>query len=65
VDCRGYFHWSLLDNFEWSLGFLMRFGLMRTDFVTQQRQWKKSAFWYRDLVTGNALVAEPETKERR
>jgi beta-glucosidase len=57
VDCRGYFHWSLMDNFEWSWGLAMRFGLIRTDFVTQQRAWKKSAFWYRDLARANALEA--------
>jgi len=55
VDCRGYFHWSLMDNFEWNLGLSMRFGLLRTDFSTLERKWKKSAYWYRDLVRRNAL----------
>jgi beta-glucosidase len=55
VDCRGYFHWSLTDNFEWNWGLSMRFGLLRTDFATQARQWKKSAFWYRDLIRANRL----------
>jgi beta-glucosidase len=50
VDCRGYFHWSLMDNFEWAFGRTMRFGLLRTDFVTQERQWRASATWYRDLI---------------
>jgi beta-glucosidase len=54
-DCRGYFLWSLLDNFEWNQGLSMRFGLIRTDFATQAREWKKSAYWYRDLVTSNCL----------
>jgi beta-glucosidase len=50
VDLRGYFVWSLLDNFEWELGFAMRFGLIRVDFATQQRSWRKSAHWYRERV---------------
>jgi beta-glucosidase len=50
VDCRGYFHWTLMDNFEWAYGQSMPFGLLRTDFATQARQWRKSAFWYRDLI---------------
>jgi beta-glucosidase len=57
VDCKGFFHWSLLDNFEWNWGLSMRFGLILTDFVTQERTWKKSAFWYRDLARANALHA--------
>jgi beta-glucosidase len=58
ADCRGYFHWSLLDNFEWSWGSSMRFGLIRTDFGTQERKWKKSAFWYRDLIARGSLDVE-------
>jgi beta-glucosidase len=50
-DCRGYFFWSLLDNFEWSKGLSMRCGLIHTDFASQKREWKKSAFWYRDLIS--------------
>jgi beta-glucosidase len=55
VDCRGYFHWSLTDNFEWNWGLEMRFGLLRIDYHSQERQWKKSAFWYRDLMHTNTL----------
>ncbi len=55
VDCRGFFAWSLMDNFEWNLGLSMRCGLIRTDFATQARTWKKSAFWYRDLVREGAV----------
>jgi beta-glucosidase len=58
VDCRGYFHWSLLDNWEWAYGFSMRFGLLRNDFATQERSWKKSAYWYRDLIRANAVEVE-------
>jgi beta-glucosidase len=49
-DVRGFFAWSLLDNFEWHLGNRMRFGLIRVDFATQARTWRKSAHWYRDLI---------------
>ena len=57
ADCRGYFHWSLMDNFEWNKGLSMRFGLLRTDFTTQERTWKKSAYWYRDLAARNWIEA--------
>ena len=49
-DLRGYFVWSLLDNFEWDLGYSMRFGLIRVDFATQQRTWRRSAHWYRERI---------------
>jgi beta-glucosidase len=50
VDLRGFFVWSLLDNFEWQYGNAMRFGLIRVDFSSQQRSWRRSASWYRDLI---------------
>jgi beta-glucosidase len=55
--CTGYFCWSLMDNWEWTSGFLARFGLVRVDFATQERQWRASARWYRDLIAANALSA--------
>jgi len=58
ADCRGFFPWSLLDNFEWNLGLSMRCGFVRTDFRTQERTWKKSAFWYRDLIRAGSLEAD-------
>jgi beta-glucosidase len=60
-DCRGYFFWSLLDNFEWSQGLSMRCGLIRTDFASQKREWKKSAFWYRDLIRRGWLEHDAPT----
>jgi beta-glucosidase len=50
ADLRGYFVWSLLDNFEWELGYAMRYGLIRVDFATQKRSWRKSAHWYRERI---------------
>lgn len=50
VDVRGYFYWSLLDNFEWNSGYLRRFGLVYVDYATQARTLKNSALWYRDFI---------------
>jgi beta-glucosidase len=53
VDIKGYFVWSLLDNFEWGEGFSKRFGLVHVDYATQKRTIKDSACWYRDLIGSN------------
>ncbi|GJF20103.1 MULTISPECIES: GH1 family beta-glucosidase [Streptomyces] len=50
VDVRGYFVWSLLDNFEWAEGYARRFGLVHVDFATRTRTPKASYRWYRDLL---------------
>ncbi|HSI49885.1 MAG TPA: GH1 family beta-glucosidase [Ideonella sp.] len=50
VDVRGYFYWSLLDNFEWNSGYAKRFGLFHVDYATQQRTAKDSAHWYRQFI---------------
>jgi beta-glucosidase len=51
VDVRGYYCWSLLDNFEWALGYAKRFGLVYVDYPSQLRIPKASYYWYRDVVT--------------
>ena len=51
VDVRGYYVWSLLDNFEWEHGYSSRFGIVGVDFESQRRTPKRSALWYRDLIT--------------
>jgi beta-glucosidase len=55
VDLRGYFLWSLLDNFEWAHGYTKRFGIVHVDYRTQSRSPKKSARWYRRVVEENGL----------
>ncbi len=53
IDLRGYFQWSLMDNFEWAKGYSERFGLIFTDYQTQQRICKDSAYWYKELICTN------------
>ena len=52
VDVRGYFVWSLLDNFEWAEGYTKRFGLVHVDYETMVRTPKSSFHWYRDVIAG-------------
>ena len=65
VDLRGYFAWSLLDNFEWSFGYSKRFGLIHVDFVSQRRTPKASARFYRDCIHGCQGRPPGEPKQRR
>ncbi|MDF2444459.1 MAG: beta-glucosidase [Subtercola sp.] len=57
VDLRGYFVWSLMDNFEWSLGYSKRFGIVRVDYDTLERLPKDSAHWYAALAGSNTIPA--------
>jgi beta-glucosidase len=53
ADIAGYFHWSLMDNFEWAESYKERFGLIHVDFQTLERTIKDSGFWYRDVIASN------------
>jgi len=55
LDVRGYFHWSLMDNFEWAFGYRMRFGIVGVDRTTQQRTVKPSARWLSQVIASNTL----------
>lgn len=55
ADVRGYFHWSLLDNFEWEKGFAGRFGLVAIDYLTQKRTPRRSAYIYAEICRENGL----------
>jgi beta-glucosidase len=61
ADVRGYFLWSLMDNFEWAWGYDRRFGIIRVDYETLQRTWKDSAHWYRHVVADNTVEVQPAT----
>jgi beta-glucosidase len=55
VDLRGYFVWSLMDNFEWAMGYSKRFGLVHVDYDTLRRTPKQSARWFAEVTRRNAL----------
>ena len=55
ADVRGYFHWSLLDNFEWAEGFTMKFGLVEMDFETLERKPRNSYYLYKEICEKNGL----------
>lgn len=55
VPLAGYFVWSLMDNFEWAKGYTQRFGVVWTDFETQERIPKDSALWYKDVIARNGF----------
>jgi len=62
IDIQGYFHWSLMDNFEWAEGFQRRFGLIYVDFESGRRIPKSSAYWYQQVIrsNGQALFAKKD-----
>ncbi|MDX6391636.1 MAG: beta-glucosidase [Streptosporangiaceae bacterium] len=62
IDVRGYFHWTLADNFEWTEGFHQRFGLVHIDHDTQARTPKASYDWYRDLIAAQRAPGVPPSQ---
>ena len=59
VPVKGYFVWSLLDNFEWAYGYAKRFGLIYVDYPTLERVPKDSFYWYRDFIAGRRTARRP------
>ena len=58
ADIRGYFAWSLLDNFEWAHGYSKRFGIVHVDFGTQKRTPKDSAHFYAQVIASRGRVLD-------
>lgn len=54
VDIQSYFHWSIMDNFEWGEGYNQRFGMIHVDYSTQKRTIKDSGHWYNAVIESNA-----------
>lgn len=63
VPVAGYFHWSLLDNFEWSQGYRARFGLVHVDYATQRRTPKDSFHWYRRVIESHGEALRPSAHD--
>ncbi len=58
VNIKGYFQWSLYDNFEWAFGYSSRFGIVHVDFNTQKRTIKKSGHWYSGVIASNQVPTQ-------
>jgi beta-glucosidase len=56
ADVRGYYLWSLMDNFEWAWGYSKRFGMVHVDYDTLVRTPKDSAHWFSQVIADNALT---------
>ncbi len=61
VDVRGYFYWSLLDNFEWDKGFWPRFGLVEINYETLERKIRPSAWEYKKIIEANGIIDESKS----
>lgn len=56
VDLKGYFVWSLMDNFEWAFGYSKRFGIIHIDYETKKRTLKDSAYYYKKVIKENSII---------
>lgn len=61
-DVRGYFYWSLLDNFEWDMGYDLKFGLFEVNYKTQERKLRKSGLYYKDVLERHYQKYLPKSK---
>ena len=59
-DVRGYFMWTMVDNFEWAQGYAHRMGFLRVDHETQERTIKDSAYWYQKMILNQEELKEKE-----
>lgn len=64
VEVAGYFHWSLMDNFEWAEGYKERLGLIYVNIETLERTWKDSAYWYQEVIATNGGSLTPDKKQQ-
>ena len=55
ADIRGYYLWSLMDNFEWTYGYSKKFGTVYVDFKSQERILKNSALWYKNVIKNSSI----------
>jgi len=58
ADVKGYIYWSLIDNFEWVLGYQMKFGLVEVNFESMERRLRESAYLYKEIIEKNMLLPE-------
>ena len=56
VDLRGYFVWSIIDNFEWAYGYTRRFGIVYADYINQRRVPKDSYYYLREVIAGHEEI---------
>jgi len=64
IPVKGYFQWSLTDNFEWDHGYSQRFGLVFIDYATKKRFFKDSAYWYKKVIASNGKIIDQTNSDK-